>query len=258
MRMLMLCFAIIIASPALAGDDADSKAAARAMKDGADFRSPPRNYVTASGPFRIHVESSLIDRNPELGKRAVAKLRDTLSVVFEKLPEKSRSALATVNFHLMWGKGSPLGGRANGMSYIRKGEPKNYPHLDPRWEHSIVVFSADNLIHLDELWTRKALTHELAHAWHITHWPDKHPPIYDAWRGSQDKQLYRNVNDYKGKTLPMAYAGKNQLEYFAELSAIYFVGGNYHPFNRTGLRVYDPTGYAMIESLWDVTDARHD
>ena len=100
--------------------------------------------------------------------------------------------------------------------------------------------------------------HELAHAWHITHWPDKHPPIYDAWRGSQGKQLYRNVNDYNGKTLPMAYAAKNQLEYFAELSAIYFGDGNYHPFNRAGLRVYDPTGYAMIESQWEITDAPHD
>ena len=92
------------------------------------------------------LDSAIARRKPELGKGAVSKLQDTLAIVLEKLPVKSRGALATVNFHLMWGKDSPLGGRANGMSYIRKGEPKKYPHLDPRWEHSIVVFSADNLI----------------------------------------------------------------------------------------------------------------
>lgn len=101
------------------------------------------------------LDSAIARRKPELGKGAVSKLQDTLAIVFEKLPVKPRGALATVNFHLMWGKDSPLGGRASGMSYIRKGEPKNYPHLDPRWEHSIVVFSADNLIHLNELWARK-------------------------------------------------------------------------------------------------------
>jgi hypothetical protein len=42
--------------------------------------------------------------------------------------------------------------------------------------------------------------------------------------------------------LPEAYATVNQLEYFAELSSMYFVGCNYQPSNRRELMLYDPTG----------------
>lgn len=40
------------------------------------------------------------------------------------------------------------------------------------------------------------------------------------------------------------------LEYFAELSCMYFVGCNYQPFNRKQLKDYDPVGYAMIQQMW--------
>jgi len=56
-----------------------------------------------------------------------------------------------------------------------------------------------------------------------------------------------------GKTL--RYAAQNQLEYFAELSAMYFVGCNYPPANRSELKAYDPAGYDMIERYWDVGQA---
>lgn len=251
---LFLCLSLIASSPVFANEHLASNAAARAIKDGADYRSPIRSYVTVSSSWHIYVEKPLMDRKPELAMRAIAKLEDALAVVFNALPGKPGNTLRRVNFYLMWGKDSPQGGKANGLSYIRKGEPNNYPHLDPRWEHSIVIFSADNLLYLDELWTRKSLMHELAHAWHISNWPEKHPVIYEAWQQSQNKKLYRNMSDYKGKPLTTAYANKNQLEYFAELSAMYFVGGNYRPFNRSGLQAYDLAGYTMIESLWGVAD----
>jgi hypothetical protein len=201
MRTLLRCLAMVIAGTASAGEHADSRAVARAKKDGADFRRPQRDYVAVSGARRIFVEKSLMDRKPELGRRVAAKLEVTLAAVSDRLPEKSKSTLSRVSYHVMCGKDSPQGGRANGMSYIRNGEPNNYPHLDPRWEHSIVIFSADNFMYLDELWTRKSLMHELAHAWHIANWPDRHPPTYDAWRRSRENKLYRNVPDYKGATL---------------------------------------------------------
>jgi hypothetical protein len=53
------------------------------------------------------------------------------------------------------------------MGYFRKGQPLNYHYLDPRWQDVIVIYSAKNLLYLNELWTKKALMHELAHAWHI-------------------------------------------------------------------------------------------
>jgi hypothetical protein len=31
---------------------------------------------------------------------------------------------------------------------------------------------------------------------------------------------------------------------------MYFVGGNYFPFDRAGLAVYDPVGESMVRTLW--------
>jgi hypothetical protein len=67
------------------------------------------------------------------------------------------------------------------------------------------------------------------------------------------RRLYHDVKDDKGKTLEKGYAATNQLEYFAELSCMYFAGCNYHPLNRTELKVYDPAGYAVIEKMWGLT-----
>ena len=71
-----------------------------------------------------------------------------------------------------------------------------------------------------------------------------------AYENARQVGLYRNVRDVDGRDIEKAYALKNYKEYFAELSAIYFTGGNYHPFNKQGLREYDPQGYAMIQKAW--------
>ncbi len=70
------------------------------------------------------------------------------------------------------------------MAYFRHGEPNNNPALDPRWNHVIVIYSATNFMYLDSVWSRKALMHELAHAWHILHWPEKYEPIFSAYRAA--------------------------------------------------------------------------
>ncbi|MGP0068554.1 MAG: hypothetical protein ACLQGP_33765 [Isosphaeraceae bacterium] len=54
------------------------------------------------------------------------------------------------------------------------------------------------------------------------------------------------------KHLERAYAITNQLEYFAELSCMYFVQCNSKPSDRAQLKDYDPVGYAMIRKMWCV------
>jgi len=124
--------------------------------------------------------------------------------------------------------------------------------LDPRWENVIVIYSANNLMYLDGLWTKKALMHELAHARHLNKWPENYEPIVSTYRNAMALGLYRNVKDNKGKMLQESYAIKNHLEYFAELSAIYFVGGNYYPFNRAVLKEYDNAGANLLSALWGI------
>lgn len=47
-----------------------------------------------------------------------------------------------------------------------------------------------------------------------------------------------------------AYAIRNHQEYFAELSAIYFVGGNYYTTSGHILIGYDGADAKMLTELW--------
>ena len=110
-----------------------------------------------------------------------------------------------------------------GLDYIQKDAPRYHPELDRRWGDAIVVYCAKNYIDISDLWARKALLHEFAHAYQLEQWPEHQPDIQSAWEHARDSGLYRNVRDIEtGKTLDSAYALVNQLEYFAELSAMYF------------------------------------
>ena len=81
-------------------------------------------------------------------------------------------------------------------------------------------------------------------------WPEKQPDIVRAWQHARDNNLYRNVLDrYTKQTVASAYALTNQLEYFAELSCMYFVRCNYEPSDRKELEEYDPVGYEMIRKI---------
>jgi hypothetical protein len=190
--------------------------------------------------------------DPELAKNSIKKLKNTLKIIETKLPAHSIGKLRKLNVFLLWGQKSPNGGKKSGMRYVRKGEAKKRPHYDTRWEQSIVIYSAENLMYLTEMWTKKAITHELAHAWHIMHWPDKYAEIVTPWKNAKTRNLYENVKDYKNRLKPKAYAIKNNLEYFAELSAMYFVGGDYFPYERKKLAQYDPDGVKMVRKLWRV------
>ncbi|WP_395373415.1 hypothetical protein [Marinicella sp. W31] len=221
-------------------------------KTSVNYRFPLRSYAHKKGGiWDIYVEESMVLGDPKLYNDALNKLNKTLEALYVVLPDQAKSKLKQLNVFLLWGEAAPKGGRKNGMSFIRVGEPDNYHYLDPKWENAIVIYSAENLMYLNELWSKKALFHELSHAWHILNWPEKHPPIYEPWEQSKHAQRYTHVKDIKGTVIKSAYARKNQLEYFAELSAMYFVGGNYYPYDKAGLKKYDPEGYAMVESLWN-------
>ena len=234
--------------------DAPRRVTAAMEKPGAvNFRTPARRYQKSPGDFQVLIESDMARSEPELTSQATRKLQQTLADVTARLPVAARQHMKTIKYHLMWGEKSPQGGLKSGMRYVRLGEASNNPLHDPGWHNAIVVYSTTNWMYLDELWSRKALVHEMAHAWHVAHWPDRYSEILDAWRAAKDAGLYAQVANRAGKTLGSAYAAANQMEYFAELSAIYFVGGDYAPFDREGLKRHDPRGYRLVEALWGVT-----
>ena len=66
--------------------------------------------------------------------------------------------------------------------------------------------------------------------------------------------LYQVVREKDEDTHLPNYAAQNHLEYFAELTAMYFAGANYFPYDRAGLKEYDPAGYALVQKLWSIAD----
>lgn len=215
-----------------------------------DYCTPRREYYKTGNDWAIYLEQTLVDADKSYADKALNKLERSLNEIIAKLPANAARQLKKLDIYLMKGEKSSVD--EGGMSYIRPGEPRNYYYLDPGWQHAIVIYSAKTFMYLDEVWAKKALMHELAHAWHISNWPQRHPPIYNTYLNAKDNDLYRNVDDYKGRKIETAYALKNQMEYFAELSAMYFVGGNYYPYSVKDLKHYDPLGFQMLETLWGI------
>ena len=216
-----------------------------------NFTSPIRGYVIRDlGRWTLYVERQLVEEDPQLAQRAEERLSTLLNQILDVIPVPSHARLGSLRLFLMHGVESRYGGRNNGLEYFAATAPEHYAHLDSRMASAILIYSATNWVWLPESRAKKALMHECAHAWHLEQWPELKPEIYDAWEHAMDLKLYQGVKDENGQLLERAYAVQNHLEYFAELSAIYFVGGYYHPFTREELRAYDPTGYNMIQQLW--------
>lgn len=212
-----------------------------------DFASPQRAYTRLAGPLEIYVEAALAS-DAKAHAAATRKLPEELEAVIAALPPHARGHMRALKYFLMWGPRSPQGGLKGGLRYVGAGSRN--PLWDSRWERGIVVYSADNLVAMTSAQTRRALAHEMAHSWHLTQWPSREPGIYSAWEAAAARGLYQNIKDDKGRDVASAYAVKNQAEYFAELSAAYFVGLHYEPFDRNRLRTYDPAGYRMVEKFW--------
>lgn len=217
---------------------------------GVNYRYPERKYEDRSGAYSIFVESPESPRDKQRLDQAVDRLNKSLDLIFNRIPISSHNYLKDTDFYIMIGPKSKLGGEKNGLRYFPKSGDSKLLISDRRWSHSIVIYNVENFLWLSDLWVKKSVMHELAHAWHYEDWSVNYRLLRDAWMSSRQKSLYQAQKDVKGKILKPAYASTNEKEYFSELSAIYFVGGNYYPFKRSDLKIYDPTGYSMVERVW--------
>jgi hypothetical protein len=219
-----------------------------------DYQQPRRKYVAAKrGNLTVWIESQLKAEAPAIADRALDRLKAKRGEALAILPKHARERLANVPFFLLYGPKARGGGRNNGLEYFQKDAPDHHEKLDPRWGDAIVVYCAQNYLDISDLWAMKSLFHEFAHAYQLKQWPEKQPDILRAWENAMNRNLYRNVRDLETKKpIERAYALTNQLEYFAELSCMYFVACNYEPSERNQLKDYDPVGYKMIRKMWKV------
>jgi hypothetical protein len=220
-----------------------------------NFSSPPREYETVQvHSWTVLVEKQLLQQDKELAKKALDRLTQQLEELMRRLPKPSQEQFRKLTLFLMFGERSSGGGRDNGLEYFQKHAPQHYSNLDPRMASSILIYSADNYVWLPERRALMALAHEFAHAYQLEQWPENEPTIYDTWQHAMDQKLYHTIKDENGAVLEQGYAAVNQLEYFAELSMVYFVSGYYTPLTRDELKSYDPSGYDMVRKMWRVDD----
>lgn len=216
-----------------------------------DYRNPLREYKDVrAGGRTIRVEKQLFVEARAGAQQAVTRLNNNIDRALEILPKESHAILERIPWFLMYGPRASNGGRDNGLAYHQRGAPDRHEHLDAAWGGSIVVYSAENYVKITDFWALKAVVHELAHAYQLEQWPEKQPEILQAWQRGMDQGLHHGVLNDKGETLDASYAATNQLEYFAELTCMYFVGCNYHPVNRRELLAYDRRGHDMIQMMW--------
>jgi outer membrane protein assembly factor BamB len=221
-----------------------------------NFREPKRVFErVAMGRWQISVEKQLLDEAPDLAKKALSRLERKLDEALSLLPETSHERIRSLALFLMYGPKADGGGRDNGLEYFQKSAADHDATLDPAWKSAVVIYSAENYAALSELWALKALVHEFGHAQQLEQFPEDQPHIVAAWQNAVAKGLYQNVEDESGNRIEKAYALTNQLEYFAELSCMYFARCNYRPFHRAELKEYDPAGYDMIERIWGIKEA---
>ena len=220
-----------------------------------DYRSPPRAYKEVTIADRTFVvEKQLLDEAPLTADRALARLNKNIDRALAILPAHSHPHVAKQKFWLLYGPKADGGGLDNGLEYFATGAPQFDPRRDENWSDAIVVYHAENYVDLDDLWALKAVVHELAHAYQLVQWPEKEPNILAAYDKAMAEKLYSNVKNDNGEPLETAYATANQLEYFAELTCMYFARCNYKPFDRAELKAYDPMGYRMIRKMWKIGD----
>lgn len=219
-----------------------------------NYRYPERLYDRSNSHWPIFIERPENDTDKKVYDKAVLRLTKTLDMVFKQFPQSTHPKLKSVAFYIMRGPKHTLGGEEGGGRYIHN-RLDQYSLHDDHWNNAVIIYSADSYLHHDDLITNQLIVHELAHAWHFLHWTYQYQPIIDTWLNSRNNGLYQSVKDHYGRQINPAYATTNEFEYFADLSAMYFVGGLYFPFDKQGLAKYDPRGHEMIETYWLIQKA---
>ena len=221
-----------------------------------DFNHPPRDYVERKAlQWPLLVEKELTEKDPELAVRAEKKLIAQLQRMLDLFPKAAHPVFKNLKLFLMGGKSMKRGGYDSGGEYHQKTSPDFYKYLDPRMASSVVIYSAENYDWLSDFWSLKVILHEFSHAYQLEQWPEDKPEIVKAWEHAKEQGLYKKAARHDSVILEEPYVMTNALEYFAELSCMYFCGCDYAPYNRNELRPYDPTGYEMIEQLWRLAPA---
>ncbi len=205
------------------------------------FQDPTKErYVI---PFVDYSEENLagfsvIINNQTPNKTAVLSgLSQTLTQLLAGIPKQRQSFVKTVRWVV--GPGSDCNVASLGAMY--------------EVEHNLVRVCASESFTNNSPYAFHLVVHEVAHAYHFKKLGQSNTSVSNAFSNAIMNQLYAEgetgLSFEKG-----AYASYSPLEYFAELTSMYFGTIEYSPKNKAELKAYDPKGYAMVEKLWNTPE----
>lgn len=203
-----------------------------------------RSYRPIDGyTLTIIAEDKLAQESPELLAKAAKKLEHAVQSAIALYPRHIQGEFKGIKYYIFSGAEASTGGRRGGFWYFRRGNS-----VSERFDDSIVTRSAKEYLGYSEKAAIQVAVHELAHAFYYYHYRDMYGANKQAFDNANSVNLYRNLTSWNGRLIKKAYALTNEREYFAELAKTYLYMNHHQPNDREALRIYDPTGFAMIEN----------
>lgn len=199
--------------------------------------------------WRVKVSAQFRESQPGATQEALALLTKELAAIAESLPPRRIAQLQGAVFWV--DERVPEGEISAKVPVFHPAREWLVQHgLDPAMAGGIEVPNAKVFLE-SYSWEPWAIMHELAHFYHFNVLGNDNLVIRRAYEHARAAHLYQSVTRYDG-TKQRAYALENEHEYFAELTEAYFGRNDYFPFIREELKAYDPEGYAMVETLWQL------
>lgn len=205
--------------------------------------------------WTIYFEKELIKDEALLDDLNV-ELKKSFAHIEKVIPKKPLKFLKTIPVWVSNEKTYPLRKGEKGVIPFHRSKRWLRNHgLNPHMAPGVHVINPKAVLYEYRVfqWGPMTILHELSHAYHNLQLKLDHPSVKDAYENAMAAKLYLSVQDRSNpKRKARAYAATNQEEYFAELTEAYFGTNDWYPRHREELREYDPTGYSMIEEVWNV------
>lgn len=213
------------------------------------------------GGWPVWCEPGCFDGNNHTSKDSYDR---GISAASDRLPRHAREVLMKstplyINVELQYGPSIP----GNGMCFHPDRDWLVEMGCSPDKYGSIEVYQChENLKDMDDAGPGGFFLHELCHAYHfkVVDSGFENTEIEECYKIAMKEGLYDKVTCHgsHGKHTK-AYACKDAMEYFSELSTA-FLGGldsekeynKWFPYNRAQVKTHDPRMYEVLKKVWKV------
>lgn len=212
--------------------------------------TPTRDYQTRTvRGFEVKIHPSL-EADQAQRKLMLNMLDEKLAEIEKLIPEEPFKKLKTTKIWLDKESKSCIA-----ATYHPSAQWLKEHGFNPDMEKGVELGNAKNVLEWSALIQPFMVLHELAHAYHHQHLGFDDKSVIAAFEAAKKSGRYAEV-----EKVPSGwgrhYGLTNEKEFFAETTEAYFGKNDFQPFDRKGLKEFDPGAYEMIEKAWGVRRAR--